>query len=92
MDGMDAMLMQAMEELEVVAKRKRDLEGFILICSEYRRAGRPNALAQVVVPPGMSPAAPLVEGDRASIAEHPRRPGVDLADPDLSLVDAAAKV
>lgn len=90
--GTDNLLMQVMAELEVVAQRKRDLEGFVRIYTEFRRIGRTNALSQIQVPADRPAATSLQVEDAGRLNAGSARPGVVLADPDLSLVDAAAKV
>lgn len=85
----DNLLTQALADLERAKLRVRDLEGFVRIYSEYRRSG--PAGRSLPPPPTTELApitAPLVEAQRA----NGERPGVVLADPDLSITDAAAKV
>jgi hypothetical protein len=94
----DTLLVQALAELETAKVRVRDLEGFVRVYTELRRSG-------VATPTQNAPAA-LVSAHRlesrlepldglqqdAATAMAPTRPGVVLADPDLSITDAAVKV
>ena len=87
----DALLAQAQEQLAAARQRVRDLEGFVRIYQELRRGVPASALTPV--PPERSVAdTPWLPNDRGRTVSRNDRPAIVLADPDLSISEAAAKV